>query len=228
MDLSFLHECFRRYFIYVIFADSVIFYTVVMGILERKLRQMEEVRATILKQSWQIVEEEGWQALSIRKIADAIEYSTPVVYKHFEGKDAIIEEFTRQGFDLLAEQLEKAQRVHGDPAKQLVAISHAYWNFAFTHVKHYQIMFGLGMPTCEMIHSIDEMKKANDIMLTSIKRTIETGKNRKADSYLKLRTFWSILHGLAAIEMIATNDCEEAAKQVLDDAVDGFIQALTS
>lgn len=199
-----------------------------MGILERKQRQMEEIKATILKQSWQIVEEEGWQALSIRKIADAIEYSTPVVYKHFESKDAIIEEFTRQGFDLLAKQLENAQQAHVDPAKQLVAISHAYWNFAFAHVKHYQIMFGLGMPTCEMIRSIDEMKKANDIMLTSIKHAIKTGNNREADSYLKLRTFWSILHGMAAIEMIATNDCEEVAKQVLDDAVGGFIQALTT
>lgn len=199
-----------------------------MGILERKQRQMEEIKATILKQSWQIVEEEGWQALSIRKIADAIEYSTPVVYKHFESKDAIIEEFTKQGFNLLAELLKKAQQEHEDPQKQLVAISHAYWDFAFTHAKYYQIMFGLGIPTCEMIHRIDEMKNASDVMLASINQAIETGDNRSADSYLKLRTFWSMLHGLAAIETIATNGCAEAAKQVLDDAVGGFIQALTT
>ena len=44
-----------------------------MGITERKQRQKEEVRASILRAAWEVVETEGWQALSIRKIADAIE-----------------------------------------------------------------------------------------------------------------------------------------------------------
>ncbi|WP_257667826.1 TetR/AcrR family transcriptional regulator [Parapedobacter tibetensis] len=199
-----------------------------MGILERKQRQMEETRNTILEQSWQIVEEEGWQALSIRKIAEAIEYSTPVVYKHFESKDAIIEEFTKQGFGLLAEKLKNAKIQHDQPDQQLIAISHAYWNFAFNHAKHYQIMFGLGIPTCEMIHGIDEMKKVNDLMLSSIEYAIESGKNLDADSHLKLRTFWSILHGLVAIEMLSARNCADTALQTLDDAMEGFIKALTT
>lgn len=45
-----------------------------MGILERRLRQKVEVKTSILQAAWQLVLEEGWQALSIRKIADAIEY----------------------------------------------------------------------------------------------------------------------------------------------------------
>lgn len=198
-----------------------------MGILERKQRQLEEVKATILNQSWQIVEENGWQALSIRKIADAIEYSTQVVYTHFESKDAIIEAFTKQGFDLLAKQLQKAQKSRKNPSEQLVAISKAYWKFAFNHVKYYQVMFGLGIPTCEMIRNIDEMKKVSDVMLISIELVIKSGKNPQADSNLKLGTFWSILHGLVAIEMISANGYSEYAKLILDDAVDGFIKALT-
>ena len=57
-----------------------------MGITERKLRQKEEVRTSILRAAWQLVEQEGWQALSIRKIAEAIEYSVPVIYDHFKNK----------------------------------------------------------------------------------------------------------------------------------------------
>ncbi len=197
-----------------------------MGISERKQRQLEEVRATILKQSWQIVEEEGWQALSIRKIADAIEYSTPVIYKHFESKDAIIEEFTKEGYALLAEKLKKATEQHNTPAQQLLAISHAYWEFAFHHAKHYQIMFGLGIPTCEMIHSIDEMKNASDVISSSIKRAIETGNSPDADSYLKSRTFWSILHGMVAIEMLSAQGNPNKTRRTLDDAVEGFIKAI--
>jgi AcrR family transcriptional regulator len=65
-----------------------------MGIAERKIRQKEEVRTSILSAAWKLVVQEGWQALSIRKIADAIEYSVPVIYDHFQNKEAILEEFT--------------------------------------------------------------------------------------------------------------------------------------
>src|SRR3546814_16906105 len=90
-----------------------------MGISERKQRQLEEVRTTILEQSWKIVEEEGWEALSIRKIADAIEYSTPVVYKHFESKDAILEAFSQEGYVRLAEKLATAKASRTAPDDQI-------------------------------------------------------------------------------------------------------------
>ena len=55
-----------------------------MGIAERKLRQKEELRMMILDAAWQMVKQEGWQALSLRRISEAIEYSVPVIYDHFE------------------------------------------------------------------------------------------------------------------------------------------------
>ena len=61
-----------------------------MGIAERRQRQKGGVRASILDAAWNLVETEGWQQLSIRKIADAIEYSVPVIYDHFENKEAIL------------------------------------------------------------------------------------------------------------------------------------------
>jgi AcrR family transcriptional regulator len=81
-----------------------------MGITERKLRQREEVRASILAAASKLVEKEGWQALSIRKIADAIEYSAPVIYDHFENKDALLLEFTKRGFQILNEELAQAKK----------------------------------------------------------------------------------------------------------------------
>ncbi len=197
-----------------------------MGITERKQRQLEQVRSTILEQSWQIVENEGWQALSIRRIADAIEYSTPVVYRHFESKDAIVEAFTREGFKLLADKLEKVQKNLPAPQERLQALSEAYWEFAFTNEKHYQIMFGLGIPTCEMVNNMDEMKLASGVILRAIADAIAVSADPSADPYLKFRTFWSILHGLVAIEMISARQQPELAKQTLTDAVDGFVRAL--
>ncbi|MFB2119679.1 TetR/AcrR family transcriptional regulator [Parapedobacter sp. 2B3] len=197
-----------------------------MGISERKQRQLEEVRATILKQSWQIVEEEGWEALSIRKIADAIEYSTPVVYKHFESKDAILEAFSREGYDRLANQLATAKASQASPDKQLEAISAAYWRFAQEHPKHYQIMYGLGIPTCQMVRDIPEIRQVSDLLHTAIDEAIKSGKNPDVDGHLKAKTFWSILHGLVAMTMISAPGGPEMARRTLDDAVQGFIKAL--
>ena len=81
-----------------------------MGIAERRIRQKDEVRNSILETAWQIVREEGWQSLSIRKIADAIEYSVPVIYDHFENKDCILLEFGKQGFALLIKKLQAAKK----------------------------------------------------------------------------------------------------------------------
>src|SRR6266508_2166655 len=102
-----------------------------MGIVERRLRQKEEVKANILATAWQIVKEDGWESLSIRKIADAIEYSVPVIYDHFENKEAILLQFGKEGFGLLINTLQKAKAKTDDPAEQLTLIANAYWNFAF-------------------------------------------------------------------------------------------------
>ncbi|MFC3197475.1 TetR/AcrR family transcriptional regulator [Parapedobacter deserti] len=199
-----------------------------MGISERKQRQMEEVRSTILRQSWQIVEEEGWQALSIRRIAEAIEYSTPVVYKHFESKDAILEAFSQEGYALLAEKLRRAKGEQDNANAQLMALSGAYWDFAIQHPKHYQIMYGLGIPTCEMVKEIGEIKEVSDIFHSTIEAAAKAGNQPGTDVHLKATTFWSILHGLVAMSLISTPGCPEKAKLTLEDAVSGFIKALTS
>ena len=89
-----------------------------MGITERKERQRKEVRDSILNSAWQLVNEEGWQNLSIRRIADAIEYSVPVVYDHFENKEAILSEFNRRGFKLLGDKLNEAKE-QNTPATKL-------------------------------------------------------------------------------------------------------------
>ncbi len=88
-----------------------------MGTLERKQRLKEEVRCRILEASWQIVKEEGWHALSMRKIADAIEYTAPIIYGYFENKEAILKQLTAQGFRILSAKVREARARHEDPAR---------------------------------------------------------------------------------------------------------------
>jgi AcrR family transcriptional regulator len=198
-----------------------------MGIAERKIRQKEEVRSSILKAAWHLVEKEGWQALSMRKIAEAIEYSAPVIYDHFQNKEAILLEFTREGFRILNERIGKAKAQFTDPERQLEAITFAYWHFAFDNQEYYQLMYGLGMPSCEMVQEIPELATFTELVMSTIKEMIQLSKNVEADSYLKFRTFWSMIHGLISINMMGKgNSVNELNTMVLNDFMTGFMAGI--
>ncbi|MCU7547768.1 TetR/AcrR family transcriptional regulator [Chitinophagaceae bacterium LB-8] len=198
-----------------------------MGIAERKLKQKEELKARILITAWQLVKEEGWQSLSIRKIADAIEYSVSVIYEHFGSKEAILLEFGKEGFGLLAKKILKAKEKSNDPAEQLKNIANAYWNFASTNKEYYQLMFGLGMPGCELEKCIPERANFRKLIMEPISELIEKSKNPDINPCLKYYTFWSILHGLNSIKMMEnTGVSNELNKMVMEDAIAGFIKNL--
>lgn len=200
-----------------------------MGIAERKLRQREEFRASILEAAWLQVLSDGWQSLSIRKIADAIEYSVPVIYNHFENKEAILFEFTKEGFQKLAETLSAVKNQHTNPSRQLEAMAHAYWDFAFEHQEYYQLMFGLGIPTCDRVNQIAEMKQMSMVMISSIQEAIALSAKKDADFFLKYHTYISILHGLVSIQMIQKEGKpDDSKKMILQDAISGFITALVT
>ncbi|MEJ0105864.1 MAG: TetR/AcrR family transcriptional regulator [Bacteroidota bacterium] len=198
-----------------------------MGITERRLRQKDELRSGILSTAWQIVLEEGWQSLSIRKIADAIEYSVPVVYDHFENKEAILLEFGKQGFELLIKKLQQAKKRSEDPAEQLTLIADAYWNFAFKNKEYYQLMFGLGIACCETEKCLPEKSVFRGLVMEPIVKILDLNKKKEVNACLKYHTFWSVIHGLISIKMMTNSDVsDELNKMVLDDAVAGFIKNL--
>src|SRR5690349_4677142 len=119
-----------------------------MASKERIQRLKEETRVNILDAALHIVKHEGWQALSMRKIADVIEYTAPIIYEYFANKDAILMELTRKGYVLLAKDMEKAKENYLLPEDQLEAMWLAYWNFAFDNKELYQVMFGVQMNCC--------------------------------------------------------------------------------
>ena len=198
-----------------------------MGITERKIRQTEEVRCSILRAAWQLVVQEGWAALSIRKIAEAIEYSVPVIYDHFANKEAIMLEFTRQGFQLLNDELTKVKRRFPEPEQQIEAMAYQYWDFAFKHKEYYQLMYGLGMPTCETVRQISELASFTELITAPIKELIAISNHTSANPYLKLHTFWSMLHGLISINMMSQEgSAEEMNNMVLRDFIKNFISGI--
>lgn len=194
--------------------------------LTRREKEIQDLKEQIIQHSWIIIQNEGWQALSIRKIADAIEYSSPVIYKYFENKEAILAHFSKEGYLLLANKIQDSLANVNEGAEQIQVIAKAYWQFAATNTHHYRIMFGLGIPACETINSSYEMKVASSYMLASIKNTLEIAGNTSANEHQKLKTFWSMLHGFIAIELLSKIEIPQQIPATVQDAVEGFIFTL--
>ncbi|GHE45055.1 TetR/AcrR family transcriptional regulator [Sphingobacterium griseoflavum] len=195
-----------------------------MGINDRKARQQEEIKQQIIAESWHIIAEEGWQALSIRRIADAIEYSVPVIYKHFENKEAIQEYFIKDGFAKLTEEMRQIQTASDD--ERIREIAYSYWRFAASRTAHYRIMFSLGIPHCETVNSVAEMKQMSDMMRVAIEKLAQSHRQEHTDIYLKLKTFWSMLHGFISIELLSNTVIPAEPTPVFKDAIESFMYTL--
>lgn len=189
------------------------------------MRQKESNRSNILEAALRIVKEDGWQALSMRKIADQIEYTAPMIYEYFANKEAILNELARQGHLLLAKKVRHAKTLHEDLDIQLEAMWISYWDFAFEERELYQLMFGVGTACC-----VGEKNKGvesfGDIISANI-REIMSGKDASDELICrKYFTFWSIIHGLISINLVDKGNGPTTNDQVLKDAIYGITRSL--
>jgi len=198
-----------------------------MASKDRILRLKEETRTNILDAALQIVKEEGWQALSMRKIADVIEYTAPIIYEYFSNKEAILLELNRKGFLILAKDLREAKSKHRLPAKQLEAMWEAYWNFAFANKELYQGMFGVTTNcSCEMVNNLPEADLPWDIITEVIGELMGITDMESEVICTKYYTLWSVVHGLVSINLLSRGFSDEINRQVLKDAIGGIIRTI--
>lgn len=113
-----------------------------MGIKERRVREREEMRRGILDAAHEIAEREGWQAVTIRRVAEEIEYSPPTIYEYFASKEQIVIELLREGFRQMLADMRAARDAHADPVEAVVAMGTAYWKFALKHPEMHVGMHG--------------------------------------------------------------------------------------
>jgi AcrR family transcriptional regulator len=110
---------------------------------ERRERDRARRRQAIITAARQMAEAEGWDAVTIRRLADRIEYSQPVLYSHFPGKGGIIHAVAVEGFAELRVILHNARQAAGSPEAALGELAEAYVGFALEHPALYDAMFTL-------------------------------------------------------------------------------------
>lgn len=197
-----------------------------MASKERIQRLKDDTRCNILSASLDIVKEEGWNSLSMRKIADKIEYTAPIIYEYFNNKEAILQELTRMGYVKLAERMEREKVKFAEPEKQLEAMWMAYWHFAFEEQELYKLMYGVEVNCCAFENACPAMKTPSDMLWDKIEEITPIAK--RSDEYLDLKyyTFWSVVHGLISINLTKKITSDELNQQVLSDAITGIIRSI--
>jgi AcrR family transcriptional regulator len=197
-----------------------------MGSKERINRLKENTRVNILDAAYGIVKDEGWQALSMRKIADRIEYTAPIIYEYYANKEAILLELTKKGFVMLADRMNEAKAKQTGLAEQIEALWLAYWNFAFEQKEYYQLMFGVEVNCCIMDELLPAGTTPYDIAAEPIAKMMGIGNPDDDRVCTKYYTYWSIIHGLISINIVRKGTSDEINRQILKDAITGITRSL--
>ncbi len=171
-----------------------------MGISERREKEKQEMRTAILDAAMNLFIREGYESVSIRKIAEKIEYSPSTIYLYFEDKDAIFFELHNIGFSLLYNCQLKVQSI-ADPKERLLAHGRAYLQFAMENQEYYDIMFIVRSPG-KVISHFDAWEcgdRTYDLLMKNVQDCFEIGlfKDQELESVAFL--LWSAMHGMASL-----------------------------
>lgn len=166
-----------------------------MGISERKARQKAELRKKILKSARSLARKEGWEAVTTRKLAEKVEYSTTVIYEYFGNKDQLLLLLREEGFERMQQAVEKALDPSLPPRRQLIAAGIASWKFAKEKPEYYQVMFNLGGIHCPIEGESEGMQKATAVVY----RILDYA--NVVDPTSIFVNWWSVVHGFIALDM---------------------------
>jgi len=164
-----------------------------VGIKERREREKQYVRTMIMKIVNDIVSQEGWNAVTIRKIAEEIEYSPPIVYEHFENKDALLLQLKREAFEKLIKVIKKIMKESTDPKETLLVVASEYLNFCVNNTGYAKAILGLdGVPAGDNTE-LEEWQQCHQLLLEVL---AEIAKESRLDNpeFLAfseiVRSFW--------------------------------------
>jgi AcrR family transcriptional regulator len=182
-----------------------------MGPKDRREREKADLRNKIIEAARQMFADYGYEKVSMRMIADKIEYSPTAIYLHFKDKDALFAELCRQDFSALAEVFNRIARIE-DPMERLRSIGHAYVQFGLQYPNHYRLMFMTPHP----VHhpEVEEGRKGNpehdayEFLRVCIRDCIASGRLRPElhDADLIAQTCWAALHGVVALQIAMAKD----------------------
>jgi AcrR family transcriptional regulator len=182
-----------------------------MGSRERRTRERVETRQRILDTARDMFVRHGYEATTMRAIADRIEYTPTAIYHHFASKEALLRELCDLDFRALAAAFQRIGRIE-DPIERLRRIGESYVEFALEHPMQYQLMFMTRYPDVKDLKNGrvrgDPTEDAYAFLRATCADLVASGWLRPEldDPDQLAQIFWSSLHGLIALHIAKGED----------------------
>lgn len=201
-----------------------------MGVKERKERDRAEMRDMILQSAHKLFIDRGFEEVSIRNIAEAIEYSPATIYLYFKDKNEIFYALHGEAFKKFNAYMAELASIK-DPFDMLIGMGEKYIQFTTDHPLYYEIMFIMDAPM-DSDENRDEWEEGNKA-LASLENILiacqQTGRFKDQDPRVLAFSIWSYMHGMCSLSLRKRLRCYsvEDGKRIPRESFENFKLMLT-
>ncbi len=208
----------------------------------RRDREREALRQTILEAARELLASDGYEKVSMRRIAEKIDYSAAALYLHFKDREALMDALAAEGYAALADMMEPLPAE--TPVAHLLRLGHAYVEFALTHRPLYVLMFQVGRSVQDRYGEHDTRRPSAERAFTLLRDAVQQVAEAQDTPFppallpegadaatLAAGVFWAHIHG--AVSLIVTGHGRPFAahqpqfcRQAAETAVAGLLAQL--
>jgi AcrR family transcriptional regulator len=171
--------------------------------IDRRTRRKQILRQKILDASREILLSQGFAALTMRRVAEAIDYSPAAIYLHFQSREQIAQELCFAGLRQLYERLQNVTAK--DPTTRLSGYARAYLEYAQSDPETYRLIFMADPQLSKAVFADRDSGGAGEAALGLIVTAfteLQTGSKKPGAKPIELaELFWAGLHGLASLRI---------------------------
>ena len=203
-----------------------------MAIPSRAVRKREELQRRILREAREMVVAEGFQALSMRKLAERADCALGTLYLYFKNRDDIARHLWTEGFGLLVEALSPSATI-ADPSERMHAFARAYIDFGLNHKATYHLLFmedpkfseGTTYTQGFPAGTIDPGTQALGFLLGLVSDLKTAGLvPQSANNFQLAETFWTGLHGIVGLQITCSLFLQTDPQQLAAGLVESLLK----
>ncbi|NOU85555.1 TetR family transcriptional regulator [Paenibacillus sp. LMG 31460] len=169
---------------------------------EARLQNIENLRKLVVDAAATLLQEEGPEAVTVRKVAQKMDCSTKIIYSLFVNKEGLAQQLYLEGCKLLANEFERTPQA-ADPAQHLLNLGETFWQFGQRYSSYYKLMFGGAFadfkPDEESMHgTVTAMRQLLTVVSNAQERGLIPG---QYDTESVVSIVWASLHGVIHLYM---------------------------
>lgn len=187
------------------------------------MKETEDItlKDRIINTTREVLLEDGYRNISLRKIARKIGVSATSIYLHFENKDDLIHTLMEQAIDRLNDRLEEKASTDKNPIQKLNDLAHVYIDFALKSPREYQIIFLFSSDEMSR-YPVEKFRKARrgyELVTAVLEEGVEEGLLEEEKPRLAAYTFWAQLHGVMSVVLSKRLDTRIDQQEFIEEAV---------